>query len=360
MLPLIPPCSSTSLLQCLFRSTDYEMNEAWYEKFRLPAEAPIAAGRIVYVQVLPRETVEGIDLQLPGAPGWHDPSLSSTQCPTSAKPAIVLSVTKDESARKRHSAKVLILTRIHDPLDQRRNILFKLSATSGGKGVLRVPYWPMPDIYCYAYPRVVEITFLPTEVCLMFYSLNCYFDHFDVQNTTWTSSCQWTVSSGDLTALSQYYESPNSLFNVPGNDKINWNRMKEFNKVKENPFLKVYGRFTAITQSNIQSRSLDNGVTVEWENTRGFFDDFLSVSLKRCAAWEMDWAHISAGTASEAAQRRINEAVDKYDDPDWNSRIGAERDADLTLSTSQKTLLTRLSPSLLGHIAGVALTQPSS
>jgi hypothetical protein len=128
---------------------------------------PVEIGQLVYVQLLPRLTIEGYTARAVDPSYWHDPSLSGEAWQMSMIPAVVLQITQvDDGAR--HVIKVVSLMRGSPSVDRIQNAV-PLPVKD-----MSIPPDTLPlleDVYCYAFPRVNTFVCNPDQVWCLWLSL---------------------------------------------------------------------------------------------------------------------------------------------------------------------------------------------
>jgi len=115
----------------------------------------VELGQLVYVQVLPRMTIEGYTARTIDPSYWDDPSLSGEEWRTSIIPAIVLQI-KQFKAGARQSIKVIPLSRGPLLIDARHAVPLQIEDTS--------MLLTLPDVYCYSLPGVYTFVCDPDQV----------------------------------------------------------------------------------------------------------------------------------------------------------------------------------------------------
>jgi hypothetical protein len=141
------------------------------------AQCPVEIGHLISLQIVTRVSIEGHSLQGLADP-WHNPSLSSRHWPTSVRPVIVIDTTFDEASSLFKIQVVSIGQGTPDKLAtpaagvSGHIAISNLSSPNGEQAVVLQPaamytvrkLWPLPNTYCYAFPRALWFYCLPNQV----------------------------------------------------------------------------------------------------------------------------------------------------------------------------------------------------
>jgi hypothetical protein len=132
----------------------------------VPNNSPLTLrpGQIVCCQTDVRTTLEGYSARAGDPLFWRDPSLSSEKWDTSVRPAVVLSVEMDEGT-KLWSVRVVCIGR--GTLSTTDSNVVPISPLPAEGSVTPSPVWPLPDSYCYTFPRPMKFLCYPGEVLVL-------------------------------------------------------------------------------------------------------------------------------------------------------------------------------------------------
>jgi hypothetical protein len=140
---------------------------------------PVEIGHLISIQIISRVSIEGYSLQGLADP-WHDPLLSSRHWPTSVRPVIVIDTAFDETsflfkiqvvsigqgtpdkpatAASGVSSRIAIRSRPSTSSTRGQTVALRpVAKYAAGK------LWPVPNAYCYAFPRALWFYCLPNQV----------------------------------------------------------------------------------------------------------------------------------------------------------------------------------------------------
>ena len=154
---LSPRYSLTSIIPDQVEPSHRESDEA--------SDCPVDVGQLVHVQIVPRTSIEGYSMQAVDPSYWHDPSLSSDEWRTFARPAIVINSAFDQSSSL---YKILVVSLGRGiPAEGTHILPVSTPLSVQGGAVVPEPAWPMPETYCYAFPRATWFYCLPGQVWIV-------------------------------------------------------------------------------------------------------------------------------------------------------------------------------------------------
>jgi hypothetical protein len=108
-------------------------------------------GQLVYLQILPRISIEGRSSQAGDLSYWHDPDLSTDYWITKPRPAVILESSLDAGGY--HTIKVISIRQGPPVADAAMcNAVRIVDAPSTLTKDILVPDWPLDDTYCYVFP----------------------------------------------------------------------------------------------------------------------------------------------------------------------------------------------------------------
>lgn len=109
-------------------------------------------GEIVYVELLPRISIEGYTGRAGDASYWNDPELSTEYWNTKARPAIILEANQ-------HGLRVVPIT-LKQPVGTKVVKITNLTSEYD-ENTIFLPGWPFKTAYAYSFPRSILIFPLP-------------------------------------------------------------------------------------------------------------------------------------------------------------------------------------------------------
>jgi hypothetical protein len=108
-------------------------------------------GQLVYLQILPRISIEGRSSQAGDLSYWHDLDLSTDYWITKPRPAAILESSVDTGGY--HRIKVIPIRQGPPVADAAMcNAVRIADAPSTLTNDILVPDWPLDDTYCYVFP----------------------------------------------------------------------------------------------------------------------------------------------------------------------------------------------------------------
>jgi hypothetical protein len=131
----------------------------------------VQPGQLVYVQLLPRLTIEGYTAQAGDPSYWHNPDLSARYFPTKVRPAVVLQVLLDTNGY--YTIRVVAIGRRRPPIPAIGSAIRITDKISDSNAVI-IPGWPVEDAYCYAFPRSAKFVLDPHVRLISYMALVSY------------------------------------------------------------------------------------------------------------------------------------------------------------------------------------------
>ncbi|KIM74543.1 hypothetical protein PILCRDRAFT_828099 [Piloderma croceum F 1598] len=274
------------------------------------APCPVELGQLVYVQVLPRMTIEGYTARALDPSYWDDPSLSGEEWRTSIIPAIILQISQVENGA-RHIIKAIPLRRGPSSIDVAQDAVpLRVNDMSIPTDALS----PLEDIYCYSFLRV------DTFVCDP--------DQTDPVPTYWKITPDAAKS-----LLDQFDRLPPEIEDAePSTDPD----IRTDARMRKHLDYNLYAKLSFL-QPNTLQHSLD-GTEVNWESKRGWFDDLVKISKRRSADVGWKWTATNGEDQNDDDDDEFSNSYFELDIEEWDNRQ-QERDLSLTLGPEQNELL---------------------
>lgn len=264
-------------------------------------------GQLVYVQVLPRTTIEGYSSQAGDPSYWHDPDLSTDYWITRPRPAIVLDTSF--SACGYHSIKVAPIRRGPPVADPMTGSVVKIVNTpyTTGSDDIHILHWPLDDTFCYAFPCPDTFVIIPQET--------------DVP-------AHWKIDEGTRSLLAKLDQEPLAINALAESDLQNYERMKKRLDYK------IYAKLTPMTPDTLQLTA--DSTNVCWSGARGWFDELVKINQRRSA--DAGWGWTRSGSAKEEdSDEELSDSYFGIDIADWV--LQQERDRSLTMELSEAARL---------------------
>lgn len=282
-------------------------------------------GNLVFVQLQPQVIVEGYWAQ-GDSNFWHNPDFLDAQWAMRARPAIVLS-TKMAGGRCR--AQIVLLSDLSNSAEEDRSASVKITGSDSGHSnceatfTISIPEWTRPNTYCYAIPRIYTVTIMPDQVC---HSTSPISANLMILSQLEHLKPHWSIPVEAVGRLVEYFKSKNPSFNdleSSSDPDLNQEAQLSLFRQMRNDF-EMYAKFTAISPENISATQLADKAVVDWSKGRGFIDELLKVTKRRCAEWGWSWSHEDEGEG-DLTNSYGGEDFSMWDD------VNGERDKSLTL-----------------------------
>ncbi|KAK7685976.1 hypothetical protein QCA50_010786 [Cerrena zonata] len=279
---------------------------------------PIERGQIVLVQFLSTVTVEEYTEDADGNPSYiHDPSLTSSEWQTRARPAIVLGVKWDDWARVYHFSVVAIAqwtagcgssTTLNVPIVTVKSA----SHASQTETITTTPPWPLENTFCYAFQRPVRFCCLPSQK--------------KIDST-------WKVDAADVNLLRSVLMPRSGPSSLPQHEA----RVYPDVDIRDDAMLRssaaqLYAEISTLDEKYVWTQDEGERSSVDWHSNRAWHDECVKAARRWDYDNKKDWRIWTHDVDPQYGEDEVDDSYMKRDYSLWTYLRQQERDKTLTLS----------------------------
>jgi len=264
---------------------------------------PVELGQLVYVQLLPRMTIEGYTARANDPSYYDNPSLSGEEWQMSMLPAVVLGVTQvDDGAR--HIIKVVPLVRGPPSIDAAQD---SVSLPIQDMLIPTDAFSSLEDVYCYSFPRVNTFVCDPDQDAIPTY---------------------WKIASDATQSLLERLDPfPPDIEDA----EISVDRdIRTDGRMRKHLDYRIYVKLCPLQPITLR-QSLE-GTAADWRSQRGWFDDLVKISKRRSV--DVGWRWTATDGEGQEEDDEFSDSYFAFDLEYWDNRQ-QERDRSLTLGPRQ-------------------------
>ncbi|KAL5639013.1 hypothetical protein ACGC1H_003402 [Rhizoctonia solani] len=271
---------------------------------------PVQPGQLALLKLIPSVTAEGYSIQVDHERSYvRDPRFDTPEWKFPHKPCVILEVVWDEGA-KSYCFTVAPISN-QDELQRFNPLCVSIHGTDSAPShsqqtiISTTPNWPFRRSYCYAFKRLTKFYCLPSQEVI---------------------SSHWTVSSPRVeTITTRLTPPPNPNPFASLHDSESPDPDTRHDAKMRTGYVKHYAELSPLTPTELNDES------VEWNSTRGWFDECVKASryYDRCNGYQ--WTRSRRSQTSEGLGTDFSDSYFEEDIEEWERQ--QERDRSLTLAT---------------------------